>query len=81
VLRTRTSGTHETIVENVTGRSVAIEKAAFIRVCRDMLADRVALRAMAPACAAHAREHLRFDQQIHRTLALYQSIATLTGRL
>ncbi len=77
VLRTKTSGTHETIIENVTGRSVAIDKAAFITTLRDMLANRNALRAMAPACSTHAREHLRFDQQIHRTLALYQSIATL----
>jgi glycosyltransferase involved in cell wall biosynthesis len=80
VLRTRTSGTHETIVENVTGRSVRIDKPDFVAACREMLGNRDSLRAMAPACAAHAREHLRFDQQIHRTLALYQSIATLNGR-
>lgn len=80
VLRTRTSGTHETIIENVTGRSVPIEKAAFTRALDEMLQNREALRAMSSACAAHAREHLRFDGQIHRTLALYRSIATLNGR-
>lgn len=77
VLRTQTSGTHETIIENITGRSVAIDKAAFISACRDMLANPASLRAMRNDCAVHARERLRFDQQIHRTLALYQSIATL----
>ncbi len=79
VLRTKTSGTHETIIENVTGRSVAIDKHAFIEAAREMLGNPHALHAMAPACAAHARQHLRFDQQIHRTLALYQSIATLNN--
>lgn len=77
VLRTRTSGTHETVVEGVTGCSVQIEKAAFVDACREMLADPEKLAAMRPACAAHARAHLRFDQQVARTLALYRSIAKL----
>lgn len=80
VLRTRTSGTHETIIENVTGRSVPIDRDAFVAAAREMLAGPAAvaaLAAMRPACAAHARAHLRFETQAARTLALYRSIARL----
>jgi glycosyltransferase involved in cell wall biosynthesis len=77
VLRTRTSGTCETIVEGVTGRSVPILYRAFETAAREMLAAPEKLAAMRPACAAHARAHLRFDVQVARTLALYRSIARL----
>lgn len=77
VLRTRTSGTHETIIEGVTGRSTPVEWIPFCNACSEMLADPQKLSAMRPACAAHARAHLRFDTQVARTLALYRSIAKL----
>src|SRR6202044_2332351 len=44
VLRTRTSGTKELIVEGVTGRSVEIDRATFVREAMEFLSDRDGLR-------------------------------------
>ncbi len=75
ILRTQTTGTHETIVENVTGKSVPIDRSTFIHTARDMLAQPVGLRAMRLACAAHAREHLSFERQLLHTQRLYEKLA------
>jgi glycosyltransferase involved in cell wall biosynthesis len=71
VLRTRTAGTQEHIVEGVTGRSVPIDRDAFIEDSVRFLRDREALRRMGSAAACHVREHLTFEQQLGKTLALY----------
>ena len=74
VLRTRTSGTKELIVEGVTGRSVEIDRAAFVREAMDFLSDRDALRQMGAMAAEHIRRNFTFENQLAQTLALYQSL-------
>ena len=71
VLRTRTSGTAETIIENVTGRSTPIERQAFIAGAIEFLSDRAALQKMGRAAAVHVRERLTFPRQLTQTLDLY----------
>lgn len=75
VLRTRTSGTSELIIENVTGRSVAINHDEFIAAAIEFLKDEEALRRMGSAAAEHIREHFTFDQQVQRTIELYRLLA------
>jgi glycosyltransferase involved in cell wall biosynthesis len=74
VLRTRTSGTKELIVEGVTGRSVAIDRTEFIRGSIAFLSDRAALQRMGASAAEHIRSNFTFDRQLSQTLALYQSL-------
>lgn len=74
VLRTRTSGTHELIVEGVTGRSVAIDHDAFLSASIQFLSDPPALRQMGSAAAAHVRNNLTFERQVDETLRLYRSL-------
>jgi glycosyltransferase involved in cell wall biosynthesis len=74
VLRTRTSGTKELIVEGVTGRSVEIDRAAFVREAIDFLSDRDALRRMGVSAAQHIRRNFTFENQLAQTLALYQKL-------
>lgn len=74
VLRTRTAGTREMIVEGVTGQSVPIDRDAFIEDSIAMLGDRPALTRMGAAAARHIRDNLRLDQQVDRTLALYRRL-------
>ena len=75
VLRTRTAGTQELIVEGVTGRSVPIDRRAFVDAGVQFLSDPGALATMGRAAAQHVREHFTFEQQIDRTLALYRQLA------
>lgn len=75
VLRTRTAGTTELIIENVTGRSCAIDHGAFIAAAMDMLSlPRPRLHEMGQAAAEHIRQNLRFDQQVARTVELYRRL-------
>jgi glycosyltransferase involved in cell wall biosynthesis len=74
VLRTRTAGTQEMIIEGVTGRSCLIKRDAFIQAAIAFLSDRAELRAMGSNAAEHVRQHLRFDQQVQRTIELYQQL-------
>jgi glycosyltransferase involved in cell wall biosynthesis len=82
VLRTRTAGTAEQIIEGVTGRSVAIDRDAFVRGALEFLGQgRERLRAMGLAGAEHARQHLTFDRQLAETLSLYRAmIAGMSNR-
>jgi glycosyltransferase involved in cell wall biosynthesis len=78
-LRTRTAGTHELIIEDVTGRSVEIDHDRFVAAALDFLSqDTAALRRMGAAAAEHVRNNFTFDRQLERTLALYRRVATLT---
>jgi glycosyltransferase involved in cell wall biosynthesis len=77
VLRTRTSGVAETVVENVTGRSVPIDRDAFLDAAVEMLRDREALGRMGAAAARHVREHLTFERQLAHTVELYRRLAKL----
>jgi glycosyltransferase involved in cell wall biosynthesis len=77
ILRTRTTGTSETVVEGVTGRSVPIEQPAFEKAVIQMLGDPEGLMRMRPACSAFAHERLSFDLQVAKTLDLYRRLAKL----
>jgi glycosyltransferase involved in cell wall biosynthesis len=74
VLRTRTSGTSELIVEGVTGRSTPIDHDAFIAAAKDFLADGEALGRMGQAAAEHIRRSFTFDEQVERTIELYRHL-------
>lgn len=73
-LRTRTSGTAELIVEDVTGRAVPIDHDAFITAAVDLLADDAALARMRAPAADHIRARFSFDRQLAETLALYRQL-------
>jgi glycosyltransferase involved in cell wall biosynthesis len=74
VLRTRTSGTTELIVEGITGRSVPIQHDAFVRAALEMLGDEPAMRRMGAAAAQHIRGRFSFAQQVNDTIALYRRL-------
>jgi glycosyltransferase involved in cell wall biosynthesis len=75
VLRTRTSGSTELILEGVTGATTPIDRAAFVSSALDFLADRARLRAMGRAAADHVRAHFTFDRQLQQTIDLYRKLA------
>jgi glycosyltransferase involved in cell wall biosynthesis len=77
VLRTRTSGTAELIVENVTGKSVPIERKAFISSAIELMADDASLPRMGRAAAQRIRDKFTFSQQVLQTLALYRRLVTV----
>ncbi|MGA2230524.1 MAG: glycosyltransferase family 4 protein [Tepidisphaeraceae bacterium] len=74
VLRTRTAGTEELIVENVTGRSCAIDRKTFAAAALEFLGDRESLARMGTAAAQHIRHGFSLDTQIERTIELYRTI-------
>jgi len=80
VLRTKTSGTSELILQNVTGRSVEIDHDAFIRASIEFLSNRDELRQMGAAAADHIRSHFTFDQQVQRTIELYRRLSIPSAR-
>lgn len=77
-LRTRTSGTAELIIENVTGRSTPIDHDAFLATSVEFLRDGEALKRMGAAASEHVRKNFTYDLQLSRTLDLYRSMATLS---
>jgi glycosyltransferase involved in cell wall biosynthesis len=74
VLRTRTSGTRELIVEGVTGKSVPINHGAFVVGAVDFLRDRAALIRMGRAARQRIEEHFTFDRQTSDMLKLYEQL-------
>ena len=81
VLRTRTAGTSELIVENITGRSVAIDHDAFIRAAIEFLSLPIEqLHRMGTAGSEHVRTGFTFERQLEQTLALYRRLVTLPSR-
>jgi len=84
VLRTRTAGTEETIVEGVTGWSTPIRYDAFVdgwrTACRAMGSERSdagapgARLAMAHDCRTFAVERLDHRKQVERMAALYERL-------
>jgi len=74
VLRTRTAGVTEQIVEGVTGRSAPIERTTFVQSAIRLLSERSALVEMGEAAAQQVREKLTFEQQLTDTLALYRKL-------
>jgi glycosyltransferase involved in cell wall biosynthesis len=75
VCRTRTAGAAELIVENVTGRTTAIEREAFVSGAIEFLRDGEGLARMSPAATAHIRQHFTFARQLQQTLELYRRLA------
>src|SRR6185503_2037344 len=77
-LRTRTAGTQELIIEDVTGRSVEINHDRFVAAAVDFLSqDTATLRRMGATAAEHVRKNFTFDRQLDQTLALYRRVAKL----
>jgi glycosyltransferase involved in cell wall biosynthesis len=74
VLRTRTSGSQELILEGVTGQSIPIERDAFIAAAIEFLGDRSKLAQMGQAAALHVREHFTFERQVEQTIGLYRRL-------
>jgi glycosyltransferase involved in cell wall biosynthesis len=74
VLRTRTAGTRELVVENVTGRSVPINHDAFVAAAIDFLADAKPLKRMGTAAAEHIRSNFTFERQLEATLEMYRAV-------
>jgi glycosyltransferase involved in cell wall biosynthesis len=75
VLRTRTAGTTELIVEDVTGRSTEIDHDAFVRSALEFLSLPTAqLRQMGLAASVRVRENFTFNKQLDSTLALYRKL-------
>ena len=74
VLRTRTAGTAEQIVEGVTGRSIPIERTTFVQAAIKFLSDRSELHRMGEAAGKHVREHLTIERQLSSTLDLYHRL-------
>ena len=79
VLRTRTSGTKELIVEGTTGRSVPIDRQAFLNTAVEFLSDKSALQRMGIAAATRIRRDFTFNRQLTETIAMYTRL-TVPGR-
>ncbi len=80
VLRTRTSGTSELIVEGVTGASVPINREAFIERAIAFLSDAPALARMRPLASHHIRQHFAFSRQVDQTIELYRRLIEMKER-
>jgi glycosyltransferase involved in cell wall biosynthesis len=81
VLRTRTAGANELIVENATGKSVPIDHDAFIAGSIEFLSDPVALKRMGRLAAIHIKEHFTFERQLNDTIDMYRSLIKLGASL
>ncbi|MEQ9454450.1 MAG: glycosyltransferase family 4 protein [Phycisphaeraceae bacterium] len=74
VLRTRTAGWAEHVIEGRTGRSCAVDREAFLMAGLEMLNDSEGLRAMGHEAAAHVRRSLTLDRQVDQTVELYKRV-------
>lgn len=73
VLRTRTAGWQETVLDNITGRVVAIDREQFITEGLRLIRETSLLRKMGDAGADFARAHLSLDLQVQKTAFLYRT--------
>ena len=62
-------------VLDVTGRSVAIDRDAFVKGAIDFLQNYEALARMSRSAAQHIRSHYTFDRQLESTQRLYAALA------
>jgi len=76
VLRTRTSGTSELIIQGETGRSVPIDRDTFVAAAGDFLSNQQVLIEMGQRASSLIHEQFRYERQVEETLSLY---ARLTG--
>lgn len=72
VLRTRTGGAEEMIIEGITGKTTPVDQKAFVAAAVDFLSDRAALEKMGRAASEHIRTHFTLQRQIDQTIALYE---------
>ncbi len=80
VLRTRTAGTSETIIEGQTGRSTPIDHDAFLHEAVAFLSNQRELRRMGVLAAEHVRQHLTYEKQMSATMALYRRLIHESSR-
>lgn len=80
VLRTRTAGWSEHIIEGETGRSCAIDREAFLEAGLEMLHEPEGLAEMGRRAAAHVRAHLTIDRQVEGTIDLYRKVIERHGQ-
>lgn len=71
VIRTHTAGTAQLIREGLTGRSVPVDRDAFLKGALAFLGDRESLHRMGQAAAQHVRANFGFDRQVDQALDLY----------
>jgi glycosyltransferase involved in cell wall biosynthesis len=74
VLRTRTSGTKELIIEGITGRSTPIDRQAFLQAAIEFLSDKPSLQRMGIAAAEHIRRNFTFERQLSETIEMYKRL-------
>lgn len=75
-VRTRTSGTSELTIQNVTGMSVEIDRMAFVGAALRLLGQPELLKQMGANGARLVREKFTFDRQVEETLALYRKVVS-----
>lgn len=74
VLRTRTAGTEEMIIEGKTGFSCEIDKEEFLSKAQAVITDRSKLLKMGEDAARHIRSKLSHSHQVEQTLQLYRGM-------
>lgn len=80
VLRTRTAGTTEMVIEGVTGRSTPVHKSSFLSAATQFLSDLSKLAGMRTAAADHVRSTLSFERQLAATVTLYRRLCDQPGK-
>jgi len=76
LLRTRTAGCEEQVIEGRTGHTCPIDREAFVEAALGLMSDRAALARMGEEAAAHVRERFTFDRQLERTVGMYRALLT-----
>jgi len=76
ILRTQTSGTMQLVQENVTGRSVPIQREAFIAAAIEMLSSPRSLQAMGLHASQLVHSRYTFERQVDETTELYRRLAS-----
>jgi glycosyltransferase involved in cell wall biosynthesis len=74
VLRTRTAGAEELVVDGVTGRTTEIDRAKFVEAAGEFLADREGLVRMGEGAARRIREGFTFERQLGGTVEMYRKL-------
>ena len=74
MLRTHTGGTEELIEQHVTGVYTPIDRDTFISAAIAFLSDVPKMREMGRKGAAVIRQSFTFDQQLDKTMRMYQEL-------
>lgn len=76
ILRTQTSGAKQLVIENTTGRSVPINREAFIHTAIELLSSPTTLHVMGQNASRLVASQFTFDRQVDETIELYQRLLT-----